>query len=552
MVSHFHRCLRHLGALIVAGVVALASFGVVLVGPSGTAQAATNCPALMVYGIQGTGQSAKDASPDLDTGFLSSVLGPLNDGKSEGRIKHKYVPYDAGFGGAVPGGSAPYSQSVTGAVNTATTWVKQFTQSCPLAKVAFVGYSQGAHAVRVLVNKILQGVGIRLSADRIAAVANFGDPTRPKGAPLFPGAPGQTTPSPVPGTAGQMVSKVVATAVQTAEGGGIGPSRDTDADLSAIAGRYASFCTPGDLACDAPSDAPIAQLVTNIAGQSTLNKDDPVASLATIGNALAMTTVKTAIPVINEDFSAADNNLESLSYQPQQTMSSRLAEASDPRSPMPTIDEGLSALWKVGTIAFNAVKTVVQEVATPETIGQVVLAGAANPAAIIGILAPKLAQAAVTLVPPATGERWVSEAFTAFESEFADNADLFSVTSALKLFNTAAKHGSYGTVAATPTGAPPTTFVTQWLKAAATDIAEDRSGSSPSVAATTNPTTGAPSFVLPPSSSTTPTTTADATTSTAKPEATETIVDTETATPSTDVTLPTSTETTAPGTTPPD
>lgn len=438
-------------------------------GESSPAHAAP-CPVLQVYGVQGTGQSAPDSPPDLDTGFLSQVLGPLNDGKSGHLINRKYIPYEAGFGGAVAGGSAPYSESVAGAVTTGRTWVNTLAMQCPDTRFAFVGYSQGAHAVRMLVNDIMTGQGMRLGSDRIAAVATFGDPTRPAGAALFPGAPQQVTPSPVPGTSGQQVRSVVAGPAPVAEGGGIAPVRDSEVDLTPIAGRYASFCTPGDLACDAPSGAPITRLVTNVAGQSTLNPDDPVTSISTIANALAMTTVKTAIPVINEDFQAPAKNLESLSYQPQQTMSSRLAEASDPRTPMPTIDEGIAALWKVGTIAFNAARTVIQKVATPETIGQVVLAGATNPAAIIGVLAPKLAEAAVELVPPFTAQRWVSEAFTAFQAEFQDNKDLFSVTSAVKLFDTAAKHGSYGSVAATPSGEPPTTFVTKWLKAAAADL----------------------------------------------------------------------------------
>lgn len=472
------------GAVGVAAVSAAFTFA----GIPGDAEAA-GCPALMVYGIQGTGQSSEHASPDQDNGFLSLVLGPLADGKTP--VERKYVPYDAGFGGAVPGGSKPYDESVMGAVNTGKRWVNEFTQRCPDARVAFVGYSQGAHAARLLATEVIEGK-TKISTDDIAAVATFGDPTRPKGAPLFPGAPGQVTPSPVPGTAGEAVSKVAAAAVPVAEGGGIGPSKDVDADLSELAGRYMSFCTPGDLSCDAPSDAPIVRLVTNMAGQSTLNKDDPVATLTSLGEALALTTVKTAVPLINEDVQAPENNLESLSYQPQQTLSSRLADASDPRSPMPTIDEGLRALWKVGTIGLNAVRTMVRTVATPETIGQVVMAGATNPAAIIGVLAPKVAQAAVELVPPATTQRWVSEAFSTFQSEFEDNEELFSVTSALKLFNTAAKHGSYGTVAATPTGAPPTKFVTEWLRAAAQDLAKPN-GSGSTSSSTPEATTSSPS-----------------------------------------------------------
>ena len=46
------------------------------------------------------------------------------------------------------------------------------------------------------------------------------------------------------------------------------------------------------------------------------------------------------------------------------------------------------------------------------------------------------------------------------------------MTSALKLFQTANAHGSYGSVAASPTGQAPTAFVTAWLKAVARDVAD--------------------------------------------------------------------------------
>lgn len=454
-------------------VIMVAAVGALLAGGAVDApSSAASCPSLMVYGIQGTGQSSRTANPDLDSGWLSQVLAPLIDGKTD--VQRKYVPYNASFGGAVPGGSKPYDESVSGAVKTTKEWINKEAAQCPKTKFGFVGYSQGGHAVKLVVNDIINGNGVSIKADDIAAVATFGEPSRPANSPLFPGAPGQTSPSPVPGAVGRTVTQLVA-AMPEATGGGIAPQSDASVDLSAIAGRYASWCTSGDLACDAPTDSPIVHFVTNIAGQSVMNPDDPVSSLATIGEALALTTVKTAVPLINEDLQAPEQNIASLSYQPQQSLSSRLAAASDPRTPLPSIDEGIQALWKIGTIAFNAAKTVVRHVANPATIGQIVLAGATNPAAIIGILAPKVTAAAVELVPPATTSRWVDEAFTTFQRELGDNKDLFSITSALKLFSTASAHGSYGTVPATPTGAPPTTFVTEWLKAAAADLSGESS-----------------------------------------------------------------------------
>lgn len=480
---------RTQSAVVVAAVIASGVIGQsVVVAP---AQAET-CPALQVYGIQGTGQSSTTADPDQDNGFLSLVLGPLRDGTTS--IDRKYIPYDAGFGGAVPGGKKPYAESVAGAVATGKQWINDLASRCPSSRVGLVGYSQGGHAARMLANSIVQGE-VRLSADKLAVVALFGDPTRPKGASPFPGAPGRTSPAPVPGTSGEAVSQVMASSGVTPAGGGIGPSRDIDVDLSSIAGRYYSACTPGDLACDAPSDAPVVELVTNLAGQSEMG-GDPVVALTSLGEALAMTTVKTAIPVINEDLSAPESNLASLSYQPQQTLSSRLAEASDPRSPMPTIDEGLKAIWKMGTIGLNAARTVVRHFANPSTIGQVIAAGAVNPAAVIGVLAPKVTAAAVELVPPATTQRWMSEVFNTFKTEFEDNSDLFTVTSALKLMQTAGAHSSYGTVPATPSGQAPTAFVTAWLRAAAQDVAS--SGQS-GIATTAPKSTTA---VLPPPSTT--------------------------------------------------
>ncbi len=57
----------------------------------------------MVYAVQGTGQSSPDADPSKDAGFLSQVLHPAITA-ARGDMDRAYVPYDAGFGGAVAGG----------------------------------------------------------------------------------------------------------------------------------------------------------------------------------------------------------------------------------------------------------------------------------------------------------------------------------------------------------------------------------------------------------------------------------------------------------------
>ncbi len=184
----------------------------------------------MVYGIQGTGQSSPDADPNQDAGFLSRVLAPAMREAGE-YMDRAYVPYDAGFGGAVPGGTKPYADSVDGAVTTAEDWIKDKAADCPATKFGLVGYSQGAHAVRVVLNNIVNGK-TAINADQLALVANFGDPGRPQGAPLFPGRPGQSSPSPVPGTVGDAVSQVVAAVSSTPQGGGIAPAADVTTPLT--------------------------------------------------------------------------------------------------------------------------------------------------------------------------------------------------------------------------------------------------------------------------------------------------------------------------------
>ena len=69
-----------------------------------------------------------------------------------------------------------------------------------------------------------------------------------------------------------------------------------------------------------------------------------------------MTTIKTAVPVINEDVHGT--TLANLSLSPQKSLSQRLAEASDPRTPLPSATDAVAALFKLGTIGLNAAITV--------------------------------------------------------------------------------------------------------------------------------------------------------------------------------------------------
>lgn len=440
----------------------------VVAGARGSAAAdpPTGCPALYALGVQGTTESSPDAPTTSDTGMLSQVMQPLLTMASS-HVEREYVPYSASFGG-MPGDATPqpYAQSVTGGVDSAKGMAERKLEACPGTKLALVGYSQGAQVVSMLAKQIGAGQS-PIKPEQVAAVALFADPTRRSGAAVFQS--GSSEPGPVPGTSGAAVKSIGAVEAPKAEGGGIGPTADISDSFGSLAPRTASFCVPGDLSCDAPSGSPIVHVISNVAGQSQLNPQDPIAAISTVAQAVAMTAVKTAVPVINEDVKG--NSLDSLSYTPRQSISKRLATASDPRTPAPTIDQTISALFKVGTIGLNAAIAVAKKVLTPDTIATVAAAGLSNPVAAFGVLGTKLLGAVVELVPPATQTRWVSQAWEAVKQNVTDNADLLNITNLLRYADTIRTHGSYANVAASPTGDSPVAWAAKWLAAAAHDIA---------------------------------------------------------------------------------
>ncbi|MBR7194639.1 cutinase family protein [Gordonia sp. SCSIO 19800] len=431
------------------------------------AEAAGTCPSLYVLGVQGTGQSAANASPTTDSGFLSSVMKPLMT-MAGSLVQRAYVPYPAGFGGAVGNSTMTFDHSVSHAMTRTTSMIKQVADRCDDTQFALTGYSQGAFAAARVARDIGQGRG-PVSADRIAGVSLFGDPTRPAGSPLFPGRDGATRPDPAPGTSGDALMSVPVLDQQMPAGGGIGPTADTVSDYGELTGRVASHCLSGDLACDAPADAPVVHLVTNIAGQSKLDQDDPVQTLTSLAEALALTTVKTAVPVINEDLQG--ESLDELSYQPGQSISQRLAVASDPRTPLPSVGDALDALVKVGTIGLNAVITVAKDVLTPATITALATTGLANPPAALAMLGAKALEATVKLVPPATVNRWANEAFTAVKQNLSDNSELLDVSNLVRYWQTAQQHASYGSRASTSAGMSAAAYTAAWFAALAADIA---------------------------------------------------------------------------------
>lgn len=428
------------------------------------------CPKLMVYAMQGTGQSAPDASEKTHTGALGEVLGPVMDKVDDEVMDYRYVPYEASFGGA-PGtgaGKTEYSRSVTGGADKLTEMIAEDAERCSDMLVGIIGYSQGAGGADKVAEAIGNGDG-PVEADKLAMGSMLSSPGRAPGAPVFPGAEGQEHPDAAPGVEGTSVEEVAVTAEgsEPAPGGGLGPEADVVTDYGDATGRVASWCEAGDLACDVPEGAPIARVIANLGGQSELNPDDPVGSLYSVADALATTTIKTGTEMVNEDISG--ESLTDLSYEPERTISQRMETASDPRTPAG--DAG-AALQKLGTIGLNSVVAVAKEVITPANIAELATVGFAAPEAALGMFVGKLGEAVVRLGAP-TGTRLATQVMDTVEQEVEVNKELPAMVTDVNYWQAAQRHGSYFETPATPTGKSAADVTTAWLTALAVDLGAD-------------------------------------------------------------------------------
>ncbi|MFF0494340.1 cutinase family protein [Nocardia sp. NPDC004068] len=487
-----------MNALLRVGVgavtVATAAVLVAVPGPAGAEPSSkSDCPVLYALGVQGTGESSPDAPMTTDTGMLSNVFTPFQaEAEAAGlKVAREYVPYDAGFGGLVPGGTESFEQSVSSGKDRLSQKVSEIAARCPATFFALAGYSQGAYVDSLLAQDIGHGRG-PIPADKVAAVALFGDPTRNTDASPFPGANDRESPEAAPGTTGSAVSTVAQLIPEKVTGGGIGPQRDIATDFGSLTGRVASFCSPGDLACDAPDHAPLLHAVANIAGQSQFG-GDPLKALGSITQALAMTGIKTATDVINQDISG--NSLATLSLNPKESISKRIAEASDPRTP---VDPGqvIQALFKVATIGINSAVTVVRTLLTPANIAEIAAAGLADPVAGLAVFGGKLLGALPQIIPPATASRMVQQTFTAFVGNLQDNQDMLQATTWVKYSDVIQRHGSYANDPVSADGKSATKYVADWFVAAAKDAA-----ASGGAHAASDPSASAPQSTPAPSTS---------------------------------------------------
>ncbi|MGN2636479.1 cutinase family protein [Nocardia takedensis] len=378
-------------------------------GPASAVPIGPGCPALYVLGVQGTGQSSPTADPLADTGVVGGLIAPVLSA-APGLVQRSYIPYGAGFGGAVPGGGPePYAVSVTDARRRLDDAAVQIVGACPDTLIAGIGYSQGAQAVSDFAVDVGAGNG-PIAADRIAGVALYANPDRAPGAPVLPGRPGQLVPDPAPGTSGAAVSQIAITN-PPAGGGGIAGA----VGYGELTGRVADICTNGDLACSAPDRAAFLRVGAELAAQADLR--NPIAALGTLAGLLQSALGDAWNTVLLNDFHVGPGDVD---YRPQQGLAGRLVEAADPRTPTP--DGGAAAArW-----------------------GEITATVAANPVVLLPKLAGQLAAAWGQLI--------------------ADNADLVNPAVLLRYVDTIAAHNGYATSGQLATGVA-------WMVALAHDLA---------------------------------------------------------------------------------
>ncbi|WP_280449673.1 cutinase family protein [Nocardia brasiliensis] len=408
-----HHRVRVLAAFAVAS--ALGAAGTMsTMAPSAPAEPINSCPALYLLGVQGTGESSLAASPTADTGMLGFLLGPVAAAVPD-LVARIYIPYPAGFGGAVGTGegSDSYAVSVDEGVAALTATAERIAADCPATALAITGYSQGAQVVSRFARAVGAGEG-PIAPERVAGVALYSNPDRAPDSPVIPGRPGQFTPDPAPGTSGAAVTGVAITSAPTS---GSGIAAGEGVEYGALTGRVAEFCVEGDWSCAAPERASLLRVAAEIAAQADLR--DPVAALGSIHALLSGVLGDAWSAVVNHDFRVGPGFVD---YVPAASLAQRLIEAADPRTPAsPAEAAAATTRW-----------------------GQIIGVVAADPVGQLPKLARQLSAAWGQLV--------------------ADNADLTNPAVWLRFADIPGRHTGYATIGQVASGVA-------WMTALAHDLA---------------------------------------------------------------------------------
>lgn len=438
------------------------------------------CPLVQLVAINGTTESSKNEYVDADTGWMARVVSPaVRAANADGtdRMTRTYVPYPASFGGFVPSeDQASYAESVTTGIENGKKLIAETVERCPETKIFISGYSQGAQVASALARDIGSGEG-PVDPEQLAGAALMSDPTRAQDAPVFQSGSDQSTPGTVPGTEGTAVSSIsLGGSAPTPEGRGISPNTSAP-DFGAVADRVASFCVPGDLACDTPPGSDLFQVVANIAGQSEAGSD-PVQALTNVAQVAGQSVLFTAAETIAEDVEYTETSGFTIAPASQgNTTLSRMARYSDPtRSENQNDPTALlvEAGTKLAGMALGASITVAKKTLTPENIAQIALAGATAPQAGAAALVAKLAVAASEVITPATVNSGLRRVAGEIEQTVTGTTGLVDIATQTETWNAIDAHGMYDRTPFTASGQSPASLTQQWAVAAASDIAVAR------------------------------------------------------------------------------
>lgn len=469
---------RSSAVALVATVVAMGSAGAAgaqgapaATAPTASAQATSEgdgCPLLHVVIAQGTTESTSSSSPKDDSGTLATVVLPVLSefgGITEtNTFDRTYVPYPADFGFQ----GTPYEQSYRQGVQNTLGVIAKIAETCPNTKLGIMGYSQGGNVASTVLRLIGAGQG-PVSPSQVAMGMLFSDPTRTAGDATFPGRPtSQTSPDSVPGVRGSEVAKLETPVVAAAAaGGGIAPlSESTPQTFGSLTGRVASACAAGDLSCDTPVDAPLARLVTNVAGQLDLDQKDPVGILTSAASVLGTTTLNMVSDVVTNDIVTTDGTTRGLDYRPGASLSERAQAAANPEHQSDPVE----ALTKLVGIGINTGIAFAKDVLTMENIAQIATVGLVDPAAGLAVLASKAANAALNLIPTNIANKSAKAVETVVRNEFTDNAGLVKMATDVRYWSVRANHESYQRDPVTSTGETWLQFATSWIKAVVRDL----------------------------------------------------------------------------------
>lgn len=438
------------------------------------------CPLVQLVAVNGTTESSKNSETDADTGWMARVVSPAvraANADGEPRMSRTYVPYPASFGGFVPSeDQSSYAESVTVGIENGKELIAQTVERCPETKIFVSGYSQGAQVASAIARDIGAGVG-PVDPEQFAGAALMSDPTRALGAPIFQEGASRTSPGAVPGTDGTAVTAVsVGADAPIPEGRGISPNTASP-DFGAVADRVASFCVPGDLACDTPPNSDVFQVVANIAGQSETGSD-PIQALMNVAQVAGQAVLFTAAETVAEDIDYSEGSGFTIAQASRgNTTLSRMARYSDPTQAQDPADQTallVEAGSKLAGMALGASITVAKQILTPENIAQIALAGAATPAAGAAVLAGQLAVSASEVITPATINSGLRRVVGEIEHTVADTTGLVDLATETQTWNTINAHGMYDRMPFTSAGQSPAALTQQWALAVANDLAVAR------------------------------------------------------------------------------